>query len=136
MPSILIQNLLYCFQRQLSSNNAEKVKTSPDKLCKMPQNFVLSLTERLPHDKITGLRIDSTGAKWHTAHFANCPGLSRFAGMVELVDSVDLGSTVDRRAGSSPVARTIWNASMDTILAFLFYSKPRKFTWCKTFSCL
>ena len=29
-----------------------------------------------------------------------------YAGVVELVDSMDLGSIADRRAGSSPAART------------------------------
>ena len=33
-----------------------------------------------------------------------------YAGVVELVDSMDLGSIANRRAGSSPAARTIKNA--------------------------
>ncbi len=33
------------------------------------------------------------------------------AGMVELADSVDLGSSVERRAGSSPVTRTNGDSS-------------------------
>ena len=33
-------------------------------------------------------------------------GIFLYAGMVELVDSVDLGSSAERRAGSSPVTRT------------------------------
>lgn len=33
----------------------------------------------------------------------NTPG---YAGVVELVDSMDLGSIANRRAGSSPAART------------------------------
>ena len=33
--------------------------------------------------------------------------ISMFAGMAELADAPDLGSGVNRRAGSSPVARTM-----------------------------
>ena len=34
-------------------------------------------------------------------------GQIEYAGVVELVDSKDLGSFVERRAGSSPAARTM-----------------------------
>ena len=32
----------------------------------------------------------------------------RYADMAELADALDLGSSVNRRAGSTPVIRTVW----------------------------
>ena len=51
-----------------------------------------------------------------------------FAGMVELADTLDLGSSIARCAGSSPVARTIGNVEAFEPLSFLPTRKERRIT--------
>ena len=41
------------------------------------------------------------------------PARPAYAGVAELADALDLGSSVERRAGSSPVSPTKWLRSTD-----------------------
>ena len=51
------------------------------------------------------------------------------AGVVKLVDTLDLGSSASRRGGSSPFTRT---KPQQTMLGFFYLKKPRIF-WVAPF---
>ena len=59
------------------------------------------------------------GKAKHSLHAdVKCATIRRgYAGVVELVDSMDLGSIANRRAGSSPAARTITATVIDTTVS-------------------
>jgi hypothetical protein len=48
--------------------------------------------------------------------------LKQYAGVAELADALDLGSSVSRRGGSSPFTRTIFNCKLYILTYNFFYA--------------